>query len=120
MSPSKWARVSQSEAFGLRRGAWYPVVSDGSSQLVVLDVNKSIRPVNRVHLEFRDERPMTWSVVRREPTERAAQVATAKALGPMYGVCPRCRYRAAVPEQEALHTCPACTASAEVDWDHPC
>ena len=120
MSPSKWARVKQSEAHGLRRGAWYPVVSNGNSGTVVLDVNKSNRPVHRVNLEFSDEKPDKWSVVKRDPEERAAKRADHAKLGTQYAVCPSCRERTAIGESDVSLTCPACEAEHQVDWANPC
>ena len=106
MPPSKWARVSRSEAYGLRRGAWYPVVSESSSSLVVLDVNKENRPANRSSLEIRDEKPEIWSVVRREPNQAAAQRASNASLGPVYGVCPGCRARILMTQRDETFACP--------------
>ena len=120
MSPSRWARVSHGEAHGLRRGAWYPVVSESNSVLVILDVNKSNRPVNRANLEFSDERPTQWSVVRRSPDREAARRAAEASLGPVYGVCPNCRSRTMLNGREESFTCPECQAEFPVDWDSPC
>jgi len=119
MSPSKWARVTQAEAFGLRRGAWYPVVSNSSS-LVLLDVNKANRPVNRLSLEFTDQKPSKWSVVQRQPTAFAARRAIEKALGAVYAVCPSCRARCLLEFAVSELTCEECGRTAEVDWEHPC
>lgn len=120
MSPSKWARVTQAEAYGLRRGAWYPVVSNSNSTTVVLDVNKSNRPVNRAHLEFSGEPPDKWSVVQRSPEDRAAKRASDRELGPVYGVCPECRERTIIEERVPSLACPSCGTEHEVDWDNPC
>ena len=116
----KWARVSKDEAHGLRRGAWYAVVGDGEADLVLLDVNKSNRPVNRSSLEFADEKPSKWSVVQRNPEEHAAIRASSADLGPVYGVCPLCRARVSIaPEASDAH-CPRCKEVSEIDWDNPC
>ncbi len=120
MSPGKWARVCRSEAHGLRRGAWYPVVGESNSELVVLDVNKSNRPANRSSLEIRDEQPTTWSVVRREPTQAAARRASEASLGPVYAVCPKCRARVLLAAREETFPCPECGSEYPVDWEHPC
>lgn len=120
MSPSKWARVKQSEAYGLRRGAWYPVVHNGGSSTVVLDVNKSNRPVNRTNLEFSDEKPYRWSVVKRDPDERAARRANDAELGALYGVCPSCNGRAALDPSAVKSTCQSCGSESEIDWANPC
>lgn len=119
MTP-KWARVCRSEAHGLRRGAWYPVVGDTDDSLVILDVNKSNRPANRASLEIRDEKPAVWSVVRRDPHQEAALRAADKSLGPVYAVCPGCRERVVLEGREPTFTCPGCGSDFPVDWDNPC
>jgi hypothetical protein len=119
MTP-KWARVCKSEAHGLRRGAWYVVVSESNNSLVILDVNKSNRPANRHSLEIREEKPDSWSVVRRDPDQEAAQRASDAELGPVYGVCPGCRARAKMAGRDATFTCPECNSDFPVDWDNPC
>jgi hypothetical protein len=116
----KWARVAREEAHGLRRGAWYPVVGDTESLLVLLDVNKSNRPVNRTSLEFTEDKPTRWSIVRRQPEERAALRASTAQLGPVYGVCPLCRARVAIADGAEQASCPRCKEVSKVDWDHPC
>ncbi|MFQ5704061.1 MAG: hypothetical protein ACE5HT_08575 [Gemmatimonadales bacterium] len=120
MAPSQWARVSNAEAHGLRRGAWYPVVNTSSNGLVFLDVNRENRPVNRQSLEFTEEKPNQWSVVSRDPQDGAAMRASTADLGPIYGVCPHCRGRIALPEGVDAATCPICGLESDVDWDHVC
>ncbi len=116
----RWARVFREEAHGLRRGAWYPVVGDGESEIVLLDVNKTNRPVNRSSLEFTDEQPKKWSVVSRNPDEQAALRASTAKLGPVYGVCPLCRARMAIAQGANEARCPRCKELSEVDWANPC
>lgn len=116
----EWARVSKEEAHGLRRGAWYAVVGEAESDLVLLDVNKTNRPVNRSNLEFADEKPTKWSVVRRDPNEHAAVRASTARLGSSYGVCPLCRARVALAPDTTETKCPECKEISEVDWDNPC
>ncbi len=120
MSPTKWARVRQAEAYGLRRGAWYAVVNGSDADTVLLDVNKSNRPVNRTNLEFSEEKPSKWSVVDRDPDERAAKRASNKGMGPSYGVCPSCRERILLNQSDVSARCPACELEHEVDWSNPC
>lgn len=116
----RWARVSKEEAHGLRRGAWYPVVGDAKSMLVLLDVNKSNRPVTKTSLEFSETKPNKWSVVRREPDDHAALRASTANLGPVYGVCPICRARVAITPNAPDAPCPHCKEVSEIDWDNPC
>ena len=119
-SAMKWARVAKEEAHGMRRGAWYAVVGDGKSKLVLLDVNRSNRPVNRSSLEFTDEKPHKWSVVQRDAEDQAAVRASSAELGPVYGVCPLCRARVSIVPEANEASCPRCEEVSEVDWDHPC
>jgi hypothetical protein len=120
MSPTKWARVRQTEAHGLRRGAWYAVVNGADTNMVLLDVNKSNRPVSRGNLEFSEEKPDKWSVVKRGSDERAAKRASNKGMGPSYGVCPSCRERILLAPSDQSATCPSCNSKYEVDWANPC
>ncbi len=116
----KWARVAKEEAHGMRRGAWYAVVGDAESKLVLLDVNRSNRPVNRSSLEFTEEKPSKWSVVQRSAEEQAALRASTAELGPVYGVCPLCRARVSIVPDASETRCPRCKEVSEVDWDNPC
>ena len=116
----KWARVAKEEAHGMRRGAWYAVVGDAESMLVLLDVNRSNRPVTRSSLEFTEEKPTKWSVVQRNADEQAALRASTAELGPVYGVCPLCRARVSIVPDASETRCPRCKEVSEVDWDNPC
>jgi hypothetical protein len=117
--PKRWARVSAAEAHGLRRGAWYAVVND-ARPLVVLDVNKRHRPVNREYLEFREGPPDRWSVVQRNPTDLPAKRASGADLEATYGVCPRCYERSNLVDGEPRLKCMSCGEDSEVDWSNPC
>ena len=116
----KWARVKRTGTHGLRRGAWYPVVSDPSSGLVVLDVRRHNVPVLRAHVDLSDAPPSLWSVVRWDEKQRGAQRASAQNLGLTYVVCPQCSERAKVETEVARLTCPDCGGAFAVDWEHPC
>ena len=120
MAPTKWARVYRSETYGLRRGAWYPVVRESDSTVIILDVNKENRLVNREGLEIRETKPEVWSIVRRSPDQEAAQRASDASLGPVYGVCPECQNRILMTTRPESYTCPKCGIEHDVDWDHPC
>jgi hypothetical protein len=117
MMARKWARLRQAGAQGLRRGAWYPVVSESGDSIVVLDVNKRMVPVPRSMLVMSPSRPARWTVVRWDETQRGAQRASESALGLTYVVCPECRLRAALdPPDAAKLTCVQCAREYEVDW----
>jgi hypothetical protein len=104
----------------MRRGAWYAVVGDAESMLVLLDVNRSNRPVSRTSLEFTEEKPTKWSIVQRNADERAALRASTAKLGPVYGVCPLCRARVSIAPEASVASCPRCKEVSEIDWDNPC
>ncbi len=120
MAPSQWARVSNAEAHGLRRGAWYAVVHTSSNGLVFLDVNRQNRPVNRESLEFTETQPNQWSVVSRDARDGAAMRASTADLGPSYGVCPYCHGRVRLEEEDQSATCAICGKESGVDWTHVC
>lgn len=121
MEPKKWARVRKTGAHGLRRGAWYPVVNDARTDLVVLDVNKKNIPVPRDLLEVRDGRPALWSVVEWQTQQRGASRAAKANAGPVYAVCPSCKTRSRLEPQDAQEmVCPKCGGDFGVDWATSC
>jgi hypothetical protein len=120
MIPKKWARVKRSGTHGLRRGAWYPVVSDPPTGLVILSVRKHNVPVLRAHLDLDDAPPSRWSIVRWTEQQRGAQRASEQNVGLTYAVCPACSGRAKAEVQAPRLTCPDCGGTFPVDWEHPC
>jgi hypothetical protein len=119
MASHRWARVLESGAHGLRRGAWYPIVNDSRPEIVILDVNKNNVPVDRASLELADAKPGKWSVVKWNPAGVPRRISQAK-LPMTYGVCPHCRARAEIPERETKLDCPECKKTSEVDWVNTC
>ena len=121
MTARKYARLRQAGAQGLRRGAWYSVVNDMSTEMVVLDVYKRNVPVPRSMLILSDQRPERWTVVKWEQHQRgAARVSQEKDMWPMYAVCPTCAARAKIEPPDATRMrCPDCDSEAEVDWANP-
>jgi len=118
MAPMQWARARGAGSHNLRRGAWYPVVNDGGSEIVVLNVYRNNVPVPRSMLILSNERPAAWTIVKWEITQRGAQRASEAGLGMMYGVCPTCGNRAQIePPGASDLTCPGCGATAQVDWE---
>lgn len=116
----KWARLRRAGAQGLRRGAWYPVVSESSETIVVVDVNKRMVPVPRSMLVFSDTRPAKWTVVQWAEHERGAQRASESELGLTYAVCPACRYRSSIlPPDAPRLVCARCGGDFALDWDNP-
>jgi hypothetical protein len=121
MPPKKWARVLQSGAHGLRRGAWYPVVNDSSSSIVILDVSKNNVPVDRKTVQLANGKPTFWSVVDWPPERPVPQRMTEQNLPRTYAVCPVCRARSAALSREVLELrCGECGAVAKVDWNNAC
>src|SRR5262245_2173323 len=118
MPPRKWARVLQSGAFGLRRGAWYPVVNDGPGNMVVLDVSKHNVPVDRKTVQLADDKPTLWSVVDWPPGRPVPQRMTDQNLPRTYAVCAYCRSRSSGVAPDVLELqCVECGAVAKLDWD---
>ncbi|HXV86151.1 MAG TPA: hypothetical protein VD793_05615 [Gemmatimonadales bacterium] len=120
MSAKKWARVKRTGTHGLRRGAWYPVVSDPNSGLLILSVRQNNVPVLRAHVEVSDSAPQSWSVVRWEETQRGVRRASEQNLGLTYAVCPGCAERARLDMDAPSLTCAVCGGAFPVDWEHPC
>ncbi|HWP38221.1 MAG TPA: hypothetical protein VNL18_11780 [Gemmatimonadales bacterium] len=120
MNAKKWARVKRSGTHGLRRGAWYPVVADPNSGMLVLNVRRDNVPVLRAHVDLSEAPPTHWSVVQWDEKQPGATRATKENLGLVYGVCPGCAGRAQLPPQTQRLTCPECGREFPVDWDHPC
>lgn len=117
----KWARAKGAGAHGLRRGAWYLVVNDAQTNVVLLNVRKDNVPVPRTMLDMSEGKPDKWSVVKWQETQRGARRASDHQLGLTYGVCPACGERGAIePPEAAQLSCVHCGGTFPVDWDHPC
>ncbi len=117
MAPKEWARVNRSGAHGLRRGAWYPVVSNPKTGMLIVNVSRHNIPVARNLVELRSQRPKQWSVVQFDATDPGAERANQANIGLTYLVCPACRGRApldAEKPQEA--TCSQCGGEFRIDW----
>ena len=116
----KWARVKRAGAHGMRRGAWYSVLNENKSNIVVLDVSKKAVPIDRSMLDFTTQKPRKWSVVQLDPQKDAAELAGEAGLSPLYGVCPHCAGRANLKEADTQLTCPVCQLLFEIDWSLRC
>lgn len=116
----RWARAKQSGAHGLRRGAWYLVVNETSS-LVVLEVRKENVPVPASMVDIRDAKPDAWSVVEWDAHQLGAARASEQNLGLTYAVCANCGERQAIePPDAGRMTCESCGREAVLDRAHPC
>ncbi len=74
MAERRWARITDSVADILRRGAWYPILEETVDGQVVVDVREGLQV--RLKLEdvtVRDEPPSRWSVVVRTGVLRPPQ-----------------------------------------------
>ena len=121
MAANKWARVKQSGAHGLRRGAWNAVVNEKKPDLVFVDVNMRNVPVPGELVELAEGEPDRWSVVMWQEHENGAERASDSEFGKMYGVCPGCRSRQKFsPAGVAEMVCPECGGDFKVDWENPC
>ncbi len=119
MNSQKWARPKPG-AHGLRRGAWYRVVNEMGSQMVVLDVSRNNVPVPRDMLVLTEQTPDKWTVVSWQETQRGAMRASESETGLQYAVCPSCRSRSALDgAQTPTMTCQKCGNTFPVDWEHP-
>ncbi len=121
MTAKQWARVRDAGVYGLRRGAWYAVVAEGSSGMIVLNVSMRNVPVPGDQVDFRDDEPSRWSIVQWDPSERGAQRASEIGFGLTYAVCPSCRSRARIePSEPEVMVCPECAGEFEVEWASKC
>ena len=114
MPELSWARVKTDLHLGLRRGAWYRVIRETGSQ-VILDVDHQPATVLREYLEFVSVRPDRWTIV-----ERPSDVAGAAAGGGQsYGVCPHCTHRAPFVHPVVEARCTKCGGTFLIDWSAP-
>lgn len=115
-----WARVRPPGAHLLRRGAWYPVVNSRSSKLVVLQIERRNVAVLRHSVEMRDEKPDSFSVVKRAPFEPNPVRGSPLDLGPIYAVCPSSRARVRLTGHPSFMDCPVCCLEHAVAWEEDC
>lgn len=116
----QWARVHPPGAASLRRGAWYPVVNAGAPNRVFVDVGIRHLVVHRDLVEIRSDRPGSFSLVHRLPTERNPTSGTSEDLGLTYAVCPESRSRVRLTGHPSHLRCPDCGFKGVVEWDTPC
>jgi len=98
----RWARLRDDvRRCRLRRGAWYPVLSLGPDEAVVVVRHESVI-VPQAYLEIVNTRPNRWTVV---PGER-------------YAVCPNCAARIAVGTPPVQMRCGQCSGVFEFEPEH--
>ena len=60
-----WARAKRAGAHIMRLGAWYPIVDESKSVLVILNIGGRNAPIPRDLLEITHKEPQRFSVVYR-------------------------------------------------------
>ena len=113
-TPSKprWARLHSDVNRGLRRGAWYRVISSTEHD-VILDVNRASVRVPRALLQVVTSPPRRWSVVPR-PNDA---VKFPLEWGDRYAACPACRQRARIKGHPVSMRCHRCDGVFHVAWE---
>jgi hypothetical protein len=122
MASRGWARITDSVADILRRGAWYPVVEKSPDGHVVIDVRDGVQVrLSSSDVILRQQPPEAWSVVVRtgvlRPTlgkKKGSDVITT------YGVCPHCHERQEFQGKPARLKCTRCGKESAVDWSETC
>ena len=115
-----WARARPSGAENLRRGAWYPVLSENASDYIVVSTVRCNVKVSRHCMELRAYRPVGFSVVFRMPNDRNPVAGTDRDLGLVYGVCPWSGSRVGLMGFPDDAKCPNCGFAGPVLWDDAC
>jgi len=108
----RWGRLQVDVNCALRRGAWYRVARLAPME-AILDVNRRPLKVPHYLLQVVSRPPTRWSVVPRP--ERAGELPPD--WGPLYGVCPSCRERAALRGRPRRLECGRCRGEFDVAWD---
>lgn len=122
MAKAGWARITDSVADVLRRGAWYPILEETQDGDVVLDVSSRKIRLSKQDVHVRHEPPERWSVVVRTGVLRPTLGGGGRgsALVSTYGVCPACQERQEFTAKPSELTCQKCGNSAPVDWSETC
>lgn len=115
-----WARARGGGADNLRRGAWYPVLSESRSDKLVLATGRSNVTVDTGHLERRPFRPAGFSVVFKTPDDTNPVAGTTEDTGLMYAVCPWSGSRIPLDGFPDTLECPRCTYKGPVLWEDAC
>jgi hypothetical protein len=107
-----WARVKSVGGLGLRRGAWYRVLSFAPLDVTV-DINHKPVVVPRTEIELAATAPQRWTVVPR-PSNAPRLPAS---WGDQYAVCPNCRSRAQLHASSPTLRCARCNGQFPVGWE---
>lgn len=98
-----------------RHGAWYPVVRE-LGERVVLEVAQRRVAIACSLVEFRDTRPVRFTVVRRALGETNPFEGTPGDLGRVYAVCPACDTRTPLFGEPVILACKTCGHRGEIAW----
>jgi hypothetical protein len=109
---AQWARPRAGVNRGLRRGAWYRVITLMPHEVIV-DVNHSPRSVPREAVDIMVTPPQQWSIVQR-PRDA---VRVPDDWGDHYALCPACRNRTVIKGHPATLRCPRCAGAFQIAWD---
>ena len=98
----RWARLRDDvRRCQLRRGAWYPVLSLGPDEVVVVVRHESVI-LPQTYLEIVTTRPDRWTVISAE----------------RYAVCPNCAQRVAVGTAPERMRCGRCSGVFAFEPQH--
>ncbi|HEV2751653.1 MAG TPA: hypothetical protein VGV12_14115 [Gemmatimonadales bacterium] len=101
LSVRRWARLRDDiQQCHLRRGAWYPVLSVGQDEVVLVVRHQSVI-VPPSYLDIVGTRPSKWAVLAEEH----------------YAVCPNCAERVAVGTPPEQMRCGRCSGVFEFELE---
>ena len=102
LSAERWARLRDGvRRARLRRGAWYPVLSEGPGEVVVVVRHESV-VLPPSYLDIVTTRPSKWSLLTEE----------------RYAVCPNCAQRVALGTPPERMRCGRCHEVFEFEEQH--
>lgn len=110
-----WTTARPEGDHRIRQGAWYPVLTRGSSR-IVLDVGGRAVDVPDRLVETRRNQPDRFTVVYRPDESPNPARGTRGDLGRVYAVCPRDATRVRLYGQPEEASCPMCGHSGIVAW----
>jgi ribosomal protein S27AE len=96
--------VEVNAPYGLRRGAWYPVLSVGPEEVVLVVRHRPVIVARSDVVDIVASQPNRWSVVAQES-------------GTPYAVCPDCAERVALAAMAERMRCVRCKGWFEVERD---
>ncbi len=111
-----WALARPMSEPMVRQGAWYPIVNQGATRKLVVEVRRHHVVLPRHLFEIRDRRPKSFTVVVRGPEDSNPARGTRSDLGRTYAVCPVAGCRVHVAGRPDSLKCPHCGHFGEVAW----